>query len=114
MKKNICHKFVIPTHLFILTVLIISMKNISNELKRAKKVKGINNYIGLMFKRNSEPLLFEVHSATKIHSFFCPLFDAVWMDENKKIIRKDRVKPNTFCISAPKGSRYLLEIPVDL
>lgn len=87
------------------------MKNISNHLKNAKKVNGINNYIGLMFKINSEPLLFEVNDRTRIHSLFCPWFDAVWMDQNKKIIKKERIRPFTFIIRAPEGSRYLLEIP---
>lgn len=87
------------------------MKEIPKLLKSAKKVKGIENYTGLMFKKQSPPLLFKVNKRTKIHSFFCKPFEAFWLDENKKIIRIDKVKPNTFCISAPKGSRYLLEVP---
>jgi len=87
------------------------MRETSKILKSARKVKGIDNYIGLMFKRKSEPLLFEVNDRTRIHSLFCPWFEAIWMDENKKILKKERVRPFTFIIRAPKGSRYLLEIP---
>lgn len=87
------------------------MKNVSKFLKSAKKVRGIENYTGLMFKKNSPPLLFEVNDRTKIHSYFCKSFEAVWLDKNKKIIRIDYVKPNTFRISAPCRSKYLLEIP---
>lgn len=67
---------------------------------------------GLMFRKNSPPLLFIFSKNKKlsIHSFFCKPFRAIWLDENKKITRVIDVKnwrPNF----SGKG-KYLLEIPL--
>lgn len=78
-----------------------------------KEVRGIHKYIGLMGKKaGSEPLLFRLGRYERsIHSFFCPSFEARWLDANKKIIRIDKVKPFTLNVRAPSEAVWLVEIP---
>ena len=69
-------------------------------------------FMGLMFKKNSSPLLFIFNKNKKlsIHSFFCKPFRAIWLDEkmhSTKFIDVKKWKPNF----SGKG-KYLLEIPV--
>jgi len=66
---------------------------------------------GLMFRKNSLPLLFLFKKSKKlsIHSFFCRPFSALWLNENKevtKILRITKWRP-----SFSGYGKYLLEIP---
>ncbi|MDD5417196.1 MAG: hypothetical protein PHU12_04445 [Candidatus Aenigmarchaeota archaeon] len=78
-----------------------------------KEAKGFNRYIGLMFKgSDSEPLLFRLNKFERtIHSFFCPPFEAKWLDANKKIIRTEKIKPFRLYIRAPVEAVWLIETP---
>jgi uncharacterized membrane protein (UPF0127 family) len=91
------------------------------EYYEGEKKKEINAQIcksffskafGLMFKKNSPPLLFvfDKEKTLSIHSFFCKPFIAIWLDKNKKVTKKVLVKNWKFSIFG-KG-KYLLEIPL--
>ncbi|VVB67460.1 putative ACR [Candidatus Norongarragalina meridionalis] len=72
---------------------------------------------GLMFRREAVPLLFvfdsEARERNAIHSFFCPVFDAVFMDGRKKIVGIERgIAPWRPAIFPKKPFAYLLELPV--
>lgn len=68
--------------------------------------------VGLMFKNNSPPLLFifKKPNNTRIHSFFCKPFIAIWFFENK-IVDIRYIKPNKFSIKSKERFNKLLEIP---
>jgi uncharacterized membrane protein (UPF0127 family) len=85
-----------------------------------KKKKTINvkicksiwsKFSGLMFKKNSPPLLFVFNKEKKfsIHSFFCNPFTAIWLDKNKQLTKK--VKVTKWIPNISGRGKYLLEIP---
>ena len=67
---------------------------------------------GLMFKRNSKPLLFYFNKETRepIHSFFCKSFFAIWFDGDKVVDAK-LVKPWKFSVRPKQKFDRLLEVP---
>lgn len=69
---------------------------------------------GLMFKKNSPPLLFVFNKEKdlSIHSFFCKPFQAVWIDKNKKVTKTLEIKTGGFNFSG--NGKYLLEIPLKI
>jgi uncharacterized membrane protein (UPF0127 family) len=82
-----------------------------NKIK-AKPLKTIiQKATGLMFKKNSPPLLFifNKNKTLAIHSLFCKPFKAIWLDENMHATKITNVKNWKLNISG-KG-KYLLEIP---
>jgi len=83
---------------------------------KAKKVKGLGKYIGLMFRtRKTRPLLFDFkkNTRTPIHSLFVFFsFNAIWLDANNKIIAQKIVKPFTLSIRPKMPFRKLIEIPI--
>jgi uncharacterized membrane protein (UPF0127 family) len=81
--------------------------------KHTLKVKPVSIFsTGLMFRRTSPSLLFDMGSnqSFSIHSFFCKPFKAVWLDDRKKITKVIDVKP--WRINLRGEGRYLLEIPL--
>jgi len=65
---------------------------------------------GLMFKRSSKPLLFvfDKEQPINIHSMFCKPFTAIWLDENKNVVKKEIVNYRRYNI---KGyGKYLIEV----
>ncbi len=80
-----------------------------------KQVKGINQYIGLMFKSSkTEPLVFTFSKETKIsiHSYFVFFpFIAYWYLDNKLIDRKI-IMPFTKNIRPSKSFNKLIEVPI--
>ena len=77
-----------------------------------KKVSEIGKFTGLMFKsRNTEALLFEFPKGRRaIHSFFCPVFLAVWLLKGK-IVDFKLVKPYQLSIKPKLEFDKLVEIP---
>ncbi|MFH1521552.1 MAG: hypothetical protein ABIF18_01205 [archaeon] len=69
---------------------------------------------GLIFKKNSPPLLFifNKNKNIPIHSFFCKPFRAIWLDEKMCATKIVDVKNWKLNISG-KG-KFLLEIPESL
>ena len=84
-------------------------------IKNVKEARGFNKFRGLMFKSESQPLLFKFNKMTKqpIHSLFCPEFVAIWLDENNKIVEIKKVKPWHFSIKPSKAFSKLIEIPIN-
>ena len=70
----------------------------------------LKKFSGLMFKKNSPPLLFVFNKEKKlsIHSIFCKPFIAIWLDDKMRATKVIEVKNWRLNISG-KG-RYLLEI----
>lgn len=65
--------------------------------------------------RHFEPALFLFPSVSRwrnaIHSFFCPPFDAVFVDEKRKVLNVVRVAPNNLLVVPRARAKYLLELP---
>lgn len=71
---------------------------------------------GLMFKRKAVPMVFDFKRegtrANAIHSFFCPVFDAVFLDSQKRVSCVFReVKPWIALLAPSRRSRFLIELP---
>lgn len=72
---------------------------------------ALTQWTGLMFtKRASKPLLFTGNGRISIHSFFCPPFEAVFLDKNGGIVKLCRVEPSTPLVAA--NAFYLFEMPL--
>ncbi|MBI5036918.1 DUF192 domain-containing protein [Candidatus Micrarchaeota archaeon] len=67
---------------------------------------------GLMFSSKvREPLVFVFACSAKhgIHSFFCPDFDAVFLDEEFKVVDKFEVRSSQPWLEPKSEARYLIE-----
>jgi uncharacterized membrane protein (UPF0127 family) len=85
---------------------------------RLKVCRGLNEAIGLMFKRreNASALLFTFKNKVKmaIHSWFVFFpFVAIWLNKENKIIDIKIVKPFEFSISPSEKYFKLIEIPIN-
>ena len=71
----------------------------------------LKKFLGLMFKKNSPPLLFifKKEKNLTVHSFFCKPFKAIWLDKNMSQIKSLEVKDWRLNLSG-RGN-FLLEIP---
>ena len=80
------------------------------EVRKCKNV--LSKTRGLMFKKNSKPLLFVFKKLIKqsIHSFFCQPFIAIWFD-NDKIVDVKLIKSWAVSIKPKEKFNKLLEIP---
>lgn len=87
-----------------------------NGKKKSVKAKVQKNFLqkgtGLMFKKNSPPLLFKFKKEKNlvITSLFCPPFKAIWLDKDMKATKVQTIKTWKFHISG--YGKYLLEIPL--
>jgi len=88
----------------------INEKEYNLEVKECKSI--YSQTLGLMFKKNSLPLLFIFKNPQRIsiHSFFCIPFIAIWFLEDK-IIDIKLVNPNSFTIKPNYKFNKLIEIP---
>tara|TARA_Y100000310_G_C20627136_1_gene786563 strand:- start:649 stop:978 length:330 start_codon:yes stop_codon:yes gene_type:complete len=84
-------------------------KEINLDVKVLKNV--FSQARGLMFRKNSKPLLFVFKNSKKraIHSLFCKPFVAIWFNQNK-IVDVKIVKRWKFLIKPKEKSDRLLEI----
>lgn len=91
------------------------LKNFTYIIKGKRKtikVKSVSIFsTGLMFRKTSPPLLFELNKERKfsIHSFFCKPFTAIWIDNNKKATKVEYIK--NWKLKITGRGKYLLEIP---
>ncbi|MDP3741929.1 MAG: DUF192 domain-containing protein [Candidatus Micrarchaeota archaeon] len=86
--------------------------------KRQKKVifpffeqtNRLTQFTGIMFRNKfSKPVLFAGNGRIAIHSFFCPLFEAIFLDKYKRIVDIRCVKPwNPLVVS---NAFFLFEMP---
>tara|TARA_Y100000310_G_C20556644_1_gene750906 strand:- start:385 stop:726 length:342 start_codon:yes stop_codon:yes gene_type:complete len=67
---------------------------------------------GLMFRKESKPLLFYFNGETRepIHSFFCKPFFAIWFNGDEVVDGK-LIRPWKISIKPKKKFNKLLEIP---
>lgn len=80
---------------------------------KTEKVKMQNIFsLGLLFRKSSPSLLWDLGREKRfsIFSLFCYPFEAIWLDENREVIKKIVVDKWRFRISG--RGRYLLEIPL--
>ncbi len=84
-------------------------KTIKAKILKMTLEKGI----GLMFQKNSPPLLFPCkrYQWLPITSLFCKPFKAIWLDEKMHATRVIQVKKWKFNISG--YGKFLLEIPLN-
>lgn len=77
---------------------------------RFQETTVTTQFIGLMFQnRVSKPLLFKANGRISIHSFFCPFFDAVFLDKQGKVVKALSVAPWRSKIAV--NAFYLFEFP---
>ncbi len=80
------------------------------------KCNSFEKFVGLMFSRreNAKNLLFNFRKPLNypIHSFFCPEFLALWLDDKNKIVEFKFVKPWKVSIKPKKNFSKLIEIPL--
>jgi len=89
-----------------------NFKNKDFELDVRECLTVFSKARGLMFKKNSKPLLFVFKRPTKqpIHSFFCQPFIAIWFN-NKRVVDVKLVKSKKILIKPKEKFDRLLEIP---
>jgi len=87
------------------------IKNKKFSIKAKPLTTILQKTTGLMFKKNSPPLLFifNKNKTLSIHSLFCKPFKAIWLDDKMHATKIIDVKNWKLNISG-KG-KYLLEIP---
>ncbi len=84
-------------------------KNIKVKILKSVFSKGI----GLMFRKNSPPLLFTCNKFkwNPITSYFCKPFKAIWLDD--KFHSTKVVDVRNWKINISGYGKYLLEIPLN-
>ena len=82
------------------------------DIKVKKCQSFLSQAFGLMFRKNSLPLLFIFNKPKKIsiHSFFCIPFIVIWFNKNR-IVDVKLVKPWKLSIKPNSEFDKLLEIP---
>jgi len=72
----------------------------------------ISKLRGLIFKSNSQPLLFifKKEKTLSIHSIFCKPFKAIWLNENKQVTKIKEIR--NWRLNFSSKGKYLLEIPL--
>jgi len=89
----------------------IKINNREILVEDIKRVSWLGKFTGLMFRKNSPALLFEVKNRG-IHSLFCKPFIAVWLLEGK--VQEYRIIDSWKWFIAPeKEFDRLLEIPLN-
>jgi uncharacterized membrane protein (UPF0127 family) len=94
----------------------IKLKEKEIEVRDVERCGGVRKFTGLMFKnKETYALLFDFNRPVRqaIHSFFCPEFLAVWLDNKNRFIECKIVCPNRFFIRPTKKFSKLLEIPLN-
>ncbi|MEI7718801.1 MAG: DUF192 domain-containing protein [archaeon] len=98
---------------------MINIQNFSYYQNKKKKTLNVEvcdtfwkKFSGLMFRKNSKPLLFPFlkEENLSIHSFFCKPFKAIWIDDKLQITKEKEVYNWRPFING-KG-KYLIEIPI--
>jgi len=70
----------------------------------------LKKFTGLMFQRNSPPLLFVFNKNKRlaIHSWFCKPFTAIWLDD--KMHSTQVLEINNWRTNIVGNGKYLLEV----
>lgn len=85
--------------------------NLRKKMFAAFKATGkVTQFTGLMFQTKvAVPLLFKANGFIAIHSFFCPEFDAVFLNAKRKIVKAQAVEPWTKRLACK--AFFLFEFP---
>ncbi len=76
---------------------------------RFEQTGFFTRFIGLLFRRSfSVPLLFVGNGSMAIHSFFCPRFEAVFLDRRRRITSIVFAEPRQ---TIKRSAFYLFEFP---
>ena len=82
-------------------------------IENIKKVSAIGKFTGLMFRKNSQALMFKFSRGRQaIHSLFCYPFIAIWTLEGK-VVEYQIVSPWKLSIRPKKDFDTLLEVPLN-
>lgn len=79
-----------------------------------KRMSAFGKFAGLMFKpQDASALLFEFGKARMaIHSFFCPVFLAIWLSRGK-IVDYQIVRPYRISVKPRADYEQLIEVPIN-
>ena len=96
----------------------IEIRNVNKKIQlEVYSCNFLEKISGLMFshRENAKALIFEFNHDTRIpiHSFFCPEFFAVWLDDKNKVIEVREVKSWKLNIKPMKNFVKLIEIPIN-
>ena len=86
------------------------------QLKKLKEAKGLQYFFGLMFQKpDSSPIFWTFKHSVYfgLHSFFCPIFIALWYDENHNLIDQKLITPWKLFIYPKTKFTTLVEIPIN-
>jgi len=88
------------------------INNKPHKIKAKTLTTIIQKATGLMFRRQSPPLLFifNKNKTLAIHSLFCKPFKAIWLDEKMHATKITDV--NNWKLNISGKGKYLLEIPL--
>ncbi len=90
-------------------IYIVSKQGKKILFKKFVQMNNISKFTGLLFKKScSIPLLFSEKGRISIHSFFCPEFDALFLNEKGVIVKATTVKP---CKVLNVNCFFLFECP---
>ncbi len=96
---------------------ICLVKDGEKKFLDVERVGAFGKIRGLMFRRREDaPTLlfdFEKPVAMPIHSFFCPVFLAVWLDGGNNVVEKKVVTPWKLRVLPDKKFCKLIEIPLN-
>ena len=90
----------------------IKIKLKGKEIKlELKEMRGLNKALGLMVYRNSNLIFNFGKGRQAIHSWFCPKFLAIWLD-NRKVVDVQIIEPWRSFIRPKKDYDTLIEVPI--
>lgn len=118
-KKSFAPYAYVPLELPVTSGEVVDLNSGGVLWKDAEVMRGFGMFKGLLFKSARDfvrPLVFDFKALglleNGIHSLFCPLFDAVFLDEEKRVVDvMVNVKPWQFMIVPRAAFRYLIEVP---
>ncbi|MBU3912636.1 MAG: hypothetical protein KKB21_05200 [Nanoarchaeota archaeon] len=83
------------------------------EVENLKKVSWLGKFTGLMFRKNSQALMFKfARGRNAIHSLFCFPFIAVWFLDGRVVDYKI-VEPWKLSLAPESEFDTLIEIPIN-
>ncbi|MBS3085224.1 DUF192 domain-containing protein [Candidatus Pacearchaeota archaeon] len=95
--------------------ILLKHKNNKIIIGNVIEYKGINKFVGLMFKQRekSSALQFNIPNQA-IHSLFVFFpFVAVWLDDKNNVVDSKIVKPFQLYVKSRKPFNKLIEIPLN-
>lgn len=97
---------------------MVKVKTEKAEIECRVAESSFQKFIGLMFKREIEPLFFDLGKESRfgcaVHTcFMLKTIDIVFMNKDKVVVDIQRARPFRFLIVPKEPARYVLELPLD-